>query len=126
MQKILVGNDEEKERNSMKKMIAFTMAAAMAMSLMISGCSKSDTSSNGSTSAASSESVASGSENSNTNAAAETDWPKENVTMVVPYSAGGDTTGSASPVTSIGSTGSGTAFSILPPYIAINIWKRLS
>jgi microcystin-dependent protein len=41
-------------------------------------------------------------------------------------SAGGDTTGSASPVTSIGSTGSGTAFSILPPYIAINIWKRLS
>ena len=75
----------------MKKMIAFTMAVAMAMSLMISGCSKSDTSSNGSTSAASSESVASGSENSNTNAAAETDWPKENVTMVVPYSAGGDT-----------------------------------
>ena len=75
----------------MKKMIAFTMAAAMAMSLMISGCSKSDTSSNGSTSAASSGSVASGSENSNTNAAAETDWPKENVTMVVPYSAGGDT-----------------------------------
>lgn len=41
-------------------------------------------------------------------------------------SAGGETTGSASPVTSIGSTGSGTAFSILPPYIAINIWKRLS
>ena len=40
--------------------------------------------------------------------------------------AGGDTTGSASPVTSIGNTGNGTAFSILPPYIAINIWKRLS
>lgn len=41
-------------------------------------------------------------------------------------SAGGDTTGSASPVTSIGSTGSGTAFSIIPPYLVVNIWKRLS
>lgn len=34
--------------------------------------------------------------------------------------------GSASPVTSIGSTGNGTAFSILPPYLVVNIWKRLS
>ena len=41
-------------------------------------------------------------------------------------SAGGETTGSASPVTSIGSTGSGTAFSIMPPYLVVNIWKRLS
>ena len=41
-------------------------------------------------------------------------------------SAGGETTGSASPVTSIGSTGNGTAFSILPPYLVVNIWKRLS
>lgn len=41
-------------------------------------------------------------------------------------SAGGDTTGSASPITSIGYTGSNSAFSIMPPYIAINIWKRLS
>lgn len=41
-------------------------------------------------------------------------------------SSGGDTTGSASPVTSIGSTGSGTAFSIMPPYLVINIWKRTS
>lgn len=40
--------------------------------------------------------------------------------------AGGDTTGSASPVTSIGSTGSGAAFSIMPPYLTVNIWKRLS
>lgn len=40
--------------------------------------------------------------------------------------AGGDTTGSASPVTSIGATGSGTAFSIMPPYLVVNIWKRLS
>ena len=42
------------------------------------------------------------------------------------YSAGGDTTGSATPSISIGSTGSGTAFSILPPYLVVNIWKRLS
>lgn len=41
-------------------------------------------------------------------------------------SAGGETTGSASPVTTIGSTGKGTAFSILPPYLVVNIWKRLS
>lgn len=39
---------------------------------------------------------------------------------------GGNTTGSASPVTSIGSTGNGTAFSIMPPYLVVNIWKRLS
>ena len=41
-------------------------------------------------------------------------------------SAGGDTTGSATPSISIGATGSGTAFSIMPPYLAVNIWKRLS
>ena len=41
-------------------------------------------------------------------------------------SAGGDTTGSASPVTTIGNTGSGTAFSIMPPYLVVNIWKRTS
>lgn len=41
-------------------------------------------------------------------------------------SAGGDTTGSATPSISIGTTGSGTAFSILPPYLVVNIWKRLS
>ena len=40
--------------------------------------------------------------------------------------AGGDTTGSASPTTSIGYTGSGSAFSIMPPYLVVNIWKRLS
>lgn len=39
---------------------------------------------------------------------------------------GGDTTGSATPAISIGATGSGTAFSILPPYLVVNIWKRLS
>ena len=40
--------------------------------------------------------------------------------------AGGDTTGSSAPSISIGSTGSGTAFSRLPPYLVVNIWKRLS
>jgi len=40
--------------------------------------------------------------------------------------AGGDTTGSSTPSISIGATGSGTAFSILPPYLVVNIWKRLS
>ncbi|WP_300620332.1 hypothetical protein [uncultured Fusobacterium sp.] len=39
---------------------------------------------------------------------------------------GGDTTGSATPSISVGSTGSGTAFSIMPPYLTVNIWKRLS
>ena len=39
---------------------------------------------------------------------------------------GGDTTGSASPTISIGYTGSGTAFSIMPPYLVVNIWKRTS
>lgn len=41
-------------------------------------------------------------------------------------SEGGNTTGSASPVTSIGNTRSGTAFSIMPPYLVVNIWKRTS
>ena len=41
-------------------------------------------------------------------------------------SAGGDTTGSASPITTIGNTGNGQSFSIMPPYIAVNIWKRTS
>lgn len=41
-------------------------------------------------------------------------------------SSGGDTTGSATPSISIGRTGSGTAFSILPPYLVVNMWKRLS
>lgn len=45
---------------------------------------------------------------------------------VTTTSAGGDTTGSATPSISIGSTGSGIAFSILPPYLVVNMWKRLS
>lgn len=41
-----------------------------------------------------------------------------------PLSAGGETTGSASPVTSIGSTGSGTAFSVLNAYYTVHMWLR--
>ena len=41
-------------------------------------------------------------------------------------SAGGETTGSASSITTIESTGKGTPFSIIPPYLAVNIWKRLT
>ena len=55
------------------------------------------------------------------NNVARSDWPAMNS-----GASGGDTTGSASPTTSIGATGSGAAFSIMPPYLTINIWKRLS
>ena len=48
------------------------------------------------------------------------------VTTASTDAAGGDTTGSSAPSISVGSTGSGTAFSILPPYLVVNIWKRLS
>ena len=47
-------------------------------------------------------------------------------TAISTNSSGGDTTGSSTPSISIGATGSGTAFSILPPYLVVNIWKRLS
>lgn len=50
----------------------------------------------------------------------------ETTKNAITESAGGETTGSASPVTSIGATGNGEAFSIMPPYIVVNIWKRLS
>lgn len=39
-------------------------------------------------------------------------------------SAGGGSTGAIAPYTSY--VGSGTAFNNMPPYIAVNIWKRLS
>lgn len=66
----------------MKKMLARTLALAMAMTLMLTGCGKKDGGGNAGGSGA-----PGGSGSSNT----ETDWPKETVTMVVPYSAGGDT-----------------------------------
>ncbi len=40
--------------------------------------------------------------------------------------AGGDNTGSAQPAITVGYTGSGAAFSIMPPYLVVNIWKRTS
>ena len=53
-------------------------------------------------------------------------------------SSGGDTTGGATPYTnttgshghsatlSISNAGSGSSFSIIPPYLRVNIWKRLT
>lgn len=65
----------------MKKLFARFLAFAMTRAMLLTGCGN-----NGGTSAAGSASgSASGS------ALAETDWPKESITMVVPYSAGGDT-----------------------------------
>ena len=63
-------------------MLARTLALAMAMTLMLTGCGTKDGGGNAGGSGA-----PGGSGSSNT----ETDWPKETVTMVVPYSAGGDT-----------------------------------
>ncbi len=40
--------------------------------------------------------------------------------------AGGENTGSASPVTSIGSTGGGRPFDIQPPYYTAHVWLRKS
>lgn len=40
--------------------------------------------------------------------------------------AGGENTGGAQPAITVGYTGSGAAFSIMPPYIVVNIWKRIS
>ena len=42
----------------------------------------------------------------------------------ITQSAGGSNTGSASPYTNY--IGSGEAFNNLPPYLVINIWKRLT
>ena len=63
----------------MKKAFARTLALVMTMAMVLTGCGSSggDKSNAGSASGSSSN--------------ATTDWPKETVTMVVPYSAGGDT-----------------------------------
>ena len=67
----------------MKKAFARTLALVMTMAMVLTGCGSSGSDkSNPGTSASGSAS---------TSGAAETDWPKETVTMVVPYSAGGDT-----------------------------------
>lgn len=41
-------------------------------------------------------------------------------------SAGGETTGASSPITTISNTGNNREFSIMPPYLVVNIWKRLT
>ena len=41
-------------------------------------------------------------------------------------SAGGETTGASSPITTISNTGNNREFSIMPPYLVVNIWKRLN
>lgn len=65
----------------MKKLFARSIALAMTCTMFLTGCGN-----NGGTSAAGSTSgSASGS------VPVETDWPKETITMVLPYAAGGDT-----------------------------------
>lgn len=61
----------------MRKAFARTLALVMTMAMVLTGCSSGGDKSSTNTSASGSGS--------------ETDWPKETVTMVVPYSAGGDT-----------------------------------
>ena len=67
----------------MKKAFARTLALVMTMAMVLTGC--------GSNGGDKSNAGASASGSTSTSGAAETDWPKETVTMVVPYSAGGDT-----------------------------------
>ena len=61
----------------MRKAFARTLALVMTMAVVLTGCGSSGDKSSTNTSASGSGSA--------------TDWPKETVTMVVPYSAGGDT-----------------------------------
>ena len=67
----------------MKKAFARTLALVMTMAMVLTGC--------GSNGGDKSNAGASASGSTSTSGATETDWPKETVTMVVPYSAGGDT-----------------------------------
>ena len=71
----------------MKKMLSIALALAMSCTMLLTGCSSSGTTSTTSTAASSGDASGDVSQA----AVAETDWPKETVTLVVPYSAGGDT-----------------------------------
>ena len=70
------------KKNTWKKLMSLALGAMMMLSLLTGCGSNGGDKSNAGTSAGGSTS---------TSGAAETDWPKETVTMVVPYSAGGDT-----------------------------------
>ena len=74
----------------MKRYLAMILALVMTCALL-TACGGSD---NGNTDTNTNTETAAPADNGSTDAApaaAETDWPKDNVTMVVPYSAGGDT-----------------------------------
>lgn len=64
----------------MKKMLSLTLALAMSCTMLLTGCGSKEE-----------PAPAPAPGNSDTPAVTETAWPKETVTMVVPYSAGGDT-----------------------------------
>lgn len=72
----------------MKKMLARTLALAMTMTLLLAGCNGGGGTS---TPSGGNAGTPSGGTSTPSGGAAQTDWPKETVTMVVPYSAGGDT-----------------------------------
>lgn len=71
----------------MKKLLTCTLALAMACTMLLTGCGSSGSGSAGTPGgAAGTPGGAAGG-----NSGGQTDWPKETVTLTVPYSAGGDT-----------------------------------
>ena len=73
----------------MKKLLSRSIALAMAFALMLTaGCNSSNSGSSGGSAASGSGASSSGADASSVS---ETDWPKETITMVLPYAAGGDT-----------------------------------
>ena len=83
----------------MKKTVAMVLAASMAVSLAACGGSSSSSTTAAaveSTTAAAAETTAAASESKEADSSAaassaETDWPKNNITIIVPFNAGGDT-----------------------------------
>lgn len=72
----------------MKKMLVFTLVVAMLLSTFLTGCSNNEPA----TQPSSQDSNQSSNQPTDSGASKEeTNWPKETVTMVVPYGAGGDT-----------------------------------
>lgn len=66
----------------MKKFLTLTLALAMSMTMLLTGCNSGGAGSNPSNPSAGSN---------GSGDAANIDWPKETITMTVPYAAGGDT-----------------------------------